>query len=166
MFRLDLSSLDLFKGLDFQQIKLLNSTWEFCHFPENKVIFLQGQTADFLYALTCGAVDVQFKPYDGPPMVVAHIRPGGVFGWSAALGRESYTSAAIAIEECQAYRVSSTQLHRLCSEHPDTGMILLDRLAGAIAERLDSTHAKIYAILQQGIDLNKDCNRKVQTHGG
>jgi len=159
MFRQDLSSLGLFKGLNHQQIDLMNSVWGFCHFPENKVIFEQGQAADFLYVLTCGSVDVQFKPYDGPSMIVAHILPGGVFGWSAALGRDAYTSSAIACEESQAYRTSTTRIHKLCSNFPDTGVILLDRLAGAIAERLDSTHAQIFAILQQGID-----NGKVHSH--
>jgi CRP-like cAMP-binding protein len=164
MFRQELSSLDLFKGLNHQQIDLLNSLWEFCHFPENKVIFEQGQTTDFLYILTCGSVDVQYKPYDGPPMVIAYIIPGGVFGWSAALGREAYTSSAIAREESQAYRISSVQLHKLCSQHPDTGIILLDRLAGAIAERLDSTHTQIFAILQRGININRDSNRRFHSH--
>ena len=164
MFRQDITSLDLFKGLDQQQIELLNKCWEACSFPENKIIFEQGQTTDFLYILTCGSVDVQFKPYDGPPMIVAHINPGGVFGWSAALGRETYTSSAIACVESQAYRISSVQLHKLCSQYPDTGIVLLDRLAGAIAERLDTTHSQIFAILQQGIDLNTDCYRKVHSH--
>lgn len=164
MFRQDLISLELFRGLDNQQTELMSSIWEFCNFPDNKVIFEQGQSADYLYILTCGAVDVQFKPYDGPPMVVAHIRDGGVFGWSAALGRECYTSSAIAIEESQAFRISNSQLHRLCSQHPDTGIILLDRLAGAIAERLDSTHSQIFAILQQGLAIHNDGNRKVPSH--
>ena len=136
MFRQELTSLNLFKGLNHQQIEQLNSSWEFCNFAENKVIFEQGQTADFLYILTCGSVDVQFKPYDGPPMAVAHIITDGVFGWSAALGREAYTSSAIAREESQAYRISTAQLRKLCSQHPDTGVVLLDRLAGAIAARL------------------------------
>ncbi len=155
MFRQELASLGLFKGLDHQQIELLNSSWEFSCFPESKVIFEQGQNADFLYILTCGSVDVQFKPYDGPPMVVAHITPGGVFGWSAALGREAYTSSAVANEASQAYHISAAQLHKLCLQHPDTGMVLLDRLAGAIAERLDSTHTQIFAILQQGVDTKR-----------
>ncbi|MDR3575706.1 MAG: cyclic nucleotide-binding domain-containing protein [Anaerolineaceae bacterium] len=164
MFGQQLTSLNLFKGLDSKQVELLNSSWEFCNFPQNKVIFEQGQTTDFLYILTCGSVDVQFKPYDGPPMIVAHITPGGVFGWSAALGREAYTSSAIANEESQAFRISSVQLHKLCSQHPDTGILLLDRLAGAIAERLDTTHSQIFAILQQGIDIHNDCNRRINSH--
>ena len=101
-----------------------------------------------------------FPGYDGPPLSVAHIIPGGVFGWSAALGRQEYTSGAQAGSDCLVVRVRNESLHRLCESYPDTGGVLLDRLAGVIAERLRNTHASILAMLSQGIDTNGNCSKR------
>ena len=54
--------------------------------PRDTHVFEQGQLSDYLYILTSGKVIIRYKPYDGPPLTVATIGPGGVFGWSAALG--------------------------------------------------------------------------------
>ncbi len=128
--------------------------------PNGAVIFEQGDLADCLYILLEGEVEVRYKPYDGPPLSVAHIIPGGVFGWSAALGRREYTSGAQAESECQVVRVRSASLHRLCECYPETGGVLLDRLAGVIAERLRNTHASILAMLSQGVDTNGNCAKR------
>jgi hypothetical protein len=42
-------------------------------------------------------------------------------------------------------------LRRLCRAHPQTGVVILERLAGVIAERLNSTHAKVIDMLQEGM---------------
>jgi len=127
---------------------------ELCYFSPEQVIFEQGQRTEFLYILLRGKVEVRFKPYDGPPLTVTRIDPGGVFGWSTALNRDTYTSSAHAVEKCEAYRLSGTRLQSFCMQEPVTGKILLERLAGVIAERLNNTHAQILSILTQGLDSN------------
>ena len=124
------------------------------HFSPEQIIFDQGQRTEYLYILLRGKVEVRFKPYDGPPLTVACIKPGGVFGWSTALNRETYTSSAHATEQCEAYRISGTQLQNFCAQDPGTGKILLERLASVIAERLNNTHTQILTILSQGLDSN------------
>jgi len=154
MFKHEFGQLSIFKDLDSHQLGLLDSMLEICSFSPQQVIFQQGQRTEFLYILLRGRVEVRFKPYDGPSLTVARIEPGGVFGWSTALNRESYTSSAHAIEKCEAYRISGTQLQKFCAREPATGKILLERLAGVIAERLNDTHTQILTILTQGLDSN------------
>lgn len=157
MFRQDLATLSLFQGLTPQQLQLLEGLLEYCNFTSGQVIFQQGQQAERLFILLAGQVEVQYKPYDGDSLTVAVIEPGGVFGWSAALGRHSYTSAAIAITASDACTIRGSQLHHLCDQHPETGAVLLDRLAGVIAERLRNTHEQVLAILSQGVDPANEC---------
>ena len=151
MFRQEYADFSIFAGLNGDQIGQLLPYMVECHFGKDEVIFQQGQPADCLYVLLSGEVMIRYKPYDGPPITVARIEPGGVFGWSAALGRDIYTSAAVAVHECVAYRLRGSKLPVLCEEHPETGLILLDRLAGVIAERLKNTHTQILGILSQGV---------------
>lgn len=160
MLRQHFAQLSIFKGLDPEQIELLSPYFDEEYFHRNEVIFEQGDEAGCLYILLEGEVEVHYKPYDGPPLTVARITPGGVFGWSAALGRKEYTSSAQAGSDVLLVRVRNESLHRLYECYPETGRVLLDRLAGVIAERLRNTHASILEMLSQGIDLGGNCTKR------
>ncbi len=149
MFNQDYSRFPIFLGLDSSQISKLLPYMVECRFTRDSVIFEQGAVAEYLYILLAGEVVVDFKPYDGPLLTVAHIEPGGVFGWSTALGREVYTSGAIATEDCLAYRIRGDSLSAFCKDYPDVARILLENLASSIAERLRNTHIQILEILSQ-----------------
>ena len=150
MFRLDYADLTIFSGLDAHHVSQLSPYMIESHFLKDQVIFQQGQPAENLYILITGEVVIHYKPYDGPPLTVARIEPGGVFGWSSALARDVYTSGATAVEDSCVLRIRGANLHELCQKYPETGMVLLDRLAGVIAERLRNTHTEILGILSQG----------------
>lgn len=124
-----------------------------CRFDADQTIFKQGDNADHLYIIENGLVDIIFKPSDGPALQVSRLSRGGVFGWSSALGRDSYTSSAQAVMDLEAYRFSGQELRTLCEGHPETGVVLLDRLALAIAKRLESTHDQVMNVLKNSMDL-------------
>lgn len=165
MKRQDDLSLEIFRGLSRQHLDELYGMMELCRFSKNEKIFEQGQKAKYLYILLSGEVSVDYKPYDAPLLTVARISPGNVFGWSAALGREIYTSGATAIEAGEAFRLSISQLRLICDGNPEVGAILLDRLASGIAERLKNTHSQVLTLLSQGIDLDSECDRKGVNNG-
>lgn len=141
----------LFEGLSPVQCALMRQIFIPCDFYTGSMLFDQGDPADFLYIVSSGEVVVVFKPDDGPPITVAHVQPPGVVGWSAALGSRTYTSGA----ECSCYtqllRVRGTDLRKLCERYPDIGVIVLDRLAMVIADRLSKTHAQVVGLLQLGL---------------
>ncbi len=163
MFRQELSQVPIFHGLGEVQLEFLDPFVELCHFSKGQVIFEQGQAATFMYILRLGEVIIQYKPYDGPLLNVAHIEPAGVFGWSAALGRIEYTSAAIAVTNSEAYQLRGEGLSRICAQYPETGVVILGRLASVIAERLQSTHTQILSMLSQG--LHGDCDKRNGANG-
>jgi CRP-like cAMP-binding protein len=121
-------------------------------FGKDEVIFEQNARAEKLYILVDGKVEIRFKPDDGEQLTVTEIEEGGVFGWSAALGRESYTSCAVSVTESKAFSVLGEELKQLCEQYPDTGVIILERLAEVIAQRLQKTHIHVVAMLQEGIN--------------
>lgn len=157
--------MPIFQGLNAEQLEQLRPILEPCSFEKDQVIFEQGKNADFLYILLTGEVIVRYKPYDGPPLTVARIAPGGVFGWSAAMMREVYTSTSMSTTASEAYRISGHNLRGLCECNPDAGSILLDRLASVITERLRNTHTQILAILSQGMDFDGDCGPRTNGNG-
>ena len=160
MFKQEYATLSIFQDLEPDQLQAILPLFEEVHFPADNVIFEQGQDATNLYILLEGEVHVRYKPYDGPPLTVARILPGGVFGWSAALRREVYNSAAISITAVTAYRLLGSRLHNLCDCSPDTGGILLERLARVVAERVRNTHPQILQILSEGMDPSGKCSNR------
>lgn len=152
MYRQELARLQIFQGLSPSELELVDSIAEHVHLPRNQTIFEQGQRASHLYILQEGRVVIRFKPYDGPALVVARIEPGGVFGWSAALHRDIYTSGAAAELDSQAFCIPAASLYWLCDQCPETGNVVLQRLAKVVSERLRSTHTPILNILRQGVD--------------
>ena len=152
MFRKEYAGLSVFNGLDASQICCLSPFLEEVSFAPGQVIFQQGQVADSLFILLAGEVLVRYKPYDGPPLTVARITPGKVFGWSAALGRDEYTSGAEAVVPSLAYRVRAENLVRLCDRNPEAGGKLMEGLAGVIAERMRNTHGSILEMLNQSVE--------------
>jgi CRP/FNR family cyclic AMP-dependent transcriptional regulator len=143
--------LFLFRDLTPAQLKQLQPLFVPCDFTANTVLFEQGDPAENLFTVVSGEVVVNFKPDDGPTIVVACVQPGSIVGWSAALGSRRYTSSAVCTTYTELLRVRGDDLRRLCNQHPDTGMIFLDRLSTVIAERLHSTHDLVLSLLQLGL---------------
>jgi CRP-like cAMP-binding protein len=143
--------LSLFQGLNEEQKDLLAPLFTACDYYPDSLIFGQGDPAEFLYLVVVGEVVVNFKPDDGPALTVARINPGGVVGWSAALGSPAYTSAAVCTSYTQLLRVRGCDLRLLCQKKPETGVIILNRLAAVIAQRLSNTHEQVVALLELGL---------------
>jgi CRP/FNR family cyclic AMP-dependent transcriptional regulator len=153
------SNLFLFQDLLPKHLALLQPLFIPCEFDADSILFEQGDPAENLFAVVNGEVVINFKPDDGPTIVVARVKPGSIVGWSAALGSRRYTSRAVCISYTQLLRVRGDDLRRLCLQHPDTGTIFLDRLATVIAERLHSTHDLVLSLLQLGLTTTLEPSR-------
>jgi len=152
MLRPEYARLTIFDGLAPGVLSAIAPYMEEVRHPRGATIFIQGQIADSLYILVNGEVRIRFKPYDGPTLTVARIHPGGVYGWSAVMGHELYTSGAQTMEDSVSLRIRNRNLQRLVEVHPQAGAALLERLAASIAERLRNTHTAVLEILYRGLD--------------
>lgn len=161
-----LQTLPLFKDLAREQLKLLQPLITPISLKTDQVIFEQGEVAKYLYIVVKGEVVVRYKAYDGPIITVARVSPGGVVGWSAALGREVYTSAAICVQDCTIYRISGNALRQLCEQHAEAGAAILDRLASVISEGPSDTHGHIMNMLASGTDTSGACQKRMAKNGG
>jgi CRP-like cAMP-binding protein len=152
-----LTQYPLFSGFSDQQINQLLAIMEFCSQPANMVLFEQGVRTEYLYFLLEGEVTIHYKPYDGPSLIIAKIIPGNVFGWSAALNRNAYSSSALTKTDCKFLKIKSSNLTGLCNHFPETGALFLDRLVSVISERIKNTNQEIRLLLRNGIDVSGEC---------
>jgi CRP-like cAMP-binding protein len=98
-----------------------------------------------------GKVQVSYKPYDGTPITVGHVEKDGVFGWSAVVGSQTYTSSVMAIEHLETYRIQGKDLRKLCMEHPEAGKEILERIANVVSSRWKNSHEQVKSILLNGM---------------
>lgn len=160
MIKDKLASTELLKDLTPQQLDEISRLAIPCNFIKDEVIFEQDQYAEYLYILLKGEVCIRFKPYDGEIINVARLGEGHVFGWSSVLGRAIYTSAALSITPSECAKIRGRDLQTLCQNHPDTGIIIMERLAAVIAERLTETNEQIFNLLSKNLDRRGECQRR------
>jgi CRP-like cAMP-binding protein len=146
-----LTQVSLFRDLDQKHLNLVAEQFSTESFPAGETVFEQGDRADRVYVVSAGRVVIRFKPYDGDVLDVSEIEKDGIFGWSAVLGRKRYTSSAVCLEDTQAFWIDGDVLRKLAEDHPETGVIILERLAEVIAQRLQNTHEHVVQLISQGV---------------
>ena len=111
-----LDQFPLFDGFSVEQKDLLRPLFVPTDCHAGTVLFEQGEPAIYFYLVISGEVAIHFKPEDDQDILIARIKPGGMIGWSAVIGRRSYTSAAICTEYTQLLRVRGSDLKTLCAQ--------------------------------------------------
>jgi CRP/FNR family cyclic AMP-dependent transcriptional regulator len=155
-----LSRVPLFDGLPVDELTMLEPLFQAFNFAEGDVIFEQGDFAVYLYLVVSGTVEITYKPYDDEPIGVGRVTAGNVFGWSALLGSTLYTSSAVSREPCATLRVRGEDLRFLCTDRPETGKLILDRLATSVSSRWHHAGEQISTILANNISGQAACNSK------
>ena len=145
------ASLTFFHGLTDQDLQSIFPYFCSSAFVGGTTIFKQGDKADYFYLLVSGEIILRYKPDDGPVMTVTKIQPGGVFGWSAAIGNSTYTSSAVCSLNSEVLMIPGETLRIICKDNPTVGDILLKRLSMVIAERKQITTGQISTILNDNI---------------
>ena len=153
-----LESVPLFQDLDDNILHLLEPLFEPYSCPAGAVIFEQGEPAHYLYLILNGAVEMLYKPYDGPQLTLTYLAQGSIIGWSAVVGNATYTSGAISKEECHAIRMTGRDLHKLCATQPEAGRIILDRLAESVSSRWQDARDQIQALLNSTVSARQCAN--------
>jgi CRP-like cAMP-binding protein len=127
----------------------------FSHFnaPAGSVLFSQGDPAEKLFIVVSGELVVKYKPYDSPEIVISRLKEDDVVGWSTVLGNSSYTSSAMCVKDVDALQITGTRLRKLIKEHPQTGTMVMDRLADAVSPRWKNAQSQVRAMLRKGMEL-------------
>ena len=147
-------SLSFFQGLSEKDLLFVLPYFSSASYVGGTTIFEQGDKAENLYLVVTGEIIIRYKPDDGPMMTVTRVQPGGVFGWSAAMGNTCYTSGAVCSHNSEVLSIPGETLRLVCRQNPSIGDILLNRLSLVIAERKKKQLGQISTILNDNICKN------------
>ncbi|MBS1248982.1 MAG: hypothetical protein MAG431_00553 [Chloroflexi bacterium] len=143
--------LSLFDALDDDQLNILRPLIENVECKAEEEVFRQGEKAEHLYLVVEGEVVIHFNPKEEAALTISELGKGDLFGWSAALGRCTYTSGAICAKNGKLLRIKGDDLKKLYREYPEMGILIVDRLSRVIANRLTNTQDKVAELLNQGL---------------
>lgn len=143
--------IPLFQGLPPVQTSLLQYLFEDFSCPPGTTIFEQGKPAEYLYLILKGRVEIHYKPYDGPPLVLTRLNEGDVFGWSAVTGTSKYRSTIVSETYVEAIRIHGRDLWKLVENQPETGRIIFNRLARNVSPRWKDAFDQIQSLLNSHV---------------
>jgi len=138
-------------GLTAEEYGLVARLFEPFEAPAHTVVVRQGEKASYLYLIESGRVSVRYKPYDGPIITLTHLQAGDIFGWSAVIGHDFYTSDVVSTTPFKARRLRGRDLRRLCSDQPAVGGRILEKLAGVVSPRWVHARRQIQGLLQASL---------------
>ncbi len=146
-----LSDNPFVKDLTGQEYRLLEGLFEPFEGAAHTVLIRQGDPATYLYLIVEGRISLRYKPYDGPKITLTHLQAGGIFGWSAVVGNDIYTSDAVSTTPVRLMRLKGSDLRRLCKQHPAEGGRILEKLAASVTPRWVNARRQIQGLLQESL---------------
>jgi CRP-like cAMP-binding protein len=150
----DLARVRPFEDLSPADLILIEPYFSSSTHTAGDVLFFQDDPADKLYIVRDGDVAVKYKPYDAPEITVTHLRKGDVLGWSTALGNSSYTSTAVCTSDVSVLQITGSDLRNLIAKHPQTGTMVMDRLAAAVSPRWKDAQRQVRTMIRKGMELS------------
>ncbi|MEY2818299.1 MAG: cyclic nucleotide-binding domain-containing protein [Chloroflexota bacterium] len=143
-----LPGIPLFENLNTEQSSMLMSVFEKFSCSPGTVIFEQGDQARYLYLILKGKAIISYKPYDGPRIVISRLKDGDVFGWTAVVGGSKYSSSVVSETDLESIRIRREFLQNLLAKNPETGKIIIDRLALNVSPRWKNAHDQIKPLIR------------------
>jgi NTE family protein/lysophospholipid hydrolase len=130
--RLYLASVPIFAGLDADGLRELDLSANWMRLAGGEVLFREGETADCLYVLVRGRLEIVAVRPGGTEEVTGQLGRGAVVGEVALLGGQPRSATVRAIRDSELVRLSHAALKRLIGRHPDSALEMLRVLAGRV----------------------------------
>jgi glutaminase len=146
-----LASLDLFKGLSRDEVRLIEGLARPLVFEKGQTIVREGDAAKLFFAVARGTVSVQLRVPAGDServVRIASLGPGLSFGEMALLDGGQRSADVVADERVICYGFSVEELKELGRAHPALITTILGNMMRDFSERLRRANDEIRALEQ------------------
>jgi CRP/FNR family transcriptional regulator, cyclic AMP receptor protein len=148
----DLRQLDLFAGLDENDLKNLASLCRIENIEKNTIVYSPGSCREDVYFLTGKNDSVQIElPIEGfSDNVVTHtLRKGELFGWCTLVPHQLRTTLVRCIEDTEVIAMKGDALMYLIDTDNRLGYRIMKNLSAIIASRLTYTSVSLRYLVRQ-----------------
>jgi len=140
---------DLFRGLNDEQLRVLEKMATPCIFEPGTIINKQGAKLDNVYLIEEGLVAILLEL---GPLSERQLQAASNFeilGWSAMIEPHISTATAKAIEKTKALAFNGKELCDLCLTKPELGCIICRAVAHVLSTRLHSAYHQLLGVTHQ-----------------
>ena len=123
----------LFAELNEDDFSKIHSPIDDLRFEANSAIYLQGDSAEFLYTLREGYIKLLHLNTDGSSRIVRLVMPGDLFGMEALLG-DRYTHTASALSNAHLCRLPKALIADLGEQSPRLHRQMVKKWGEALAQ--------------------------------
>ena len=142
-----LAKMDIFEGLDANELTLLQSVLREASFSTGAMIVREGDPADSLFLLASGLVSVCLRLGDGKRRKrLSTIAAGMAFGELALLDGGARSADVVADEPSVCYVLPIAKLDELAAFHPELRSKLLFNIGRELSSRLRRADAEIRSL--------------------
>jgi CRP-like cAMP-binding protein len=125
-----LRAVELFGGLDANQLQRLADISQAETYNADEVIFNQGDPGDKMYIVTKGQVEIRFNDGKGGKYTAVYLGEGQIFGEMALLDHGARSATIAAIEDgTTLYGISSDKFVSLCQTDTAIGYVMMRNMA-------------------------------------
>jgi CRP-like cAMP-binding protein len=133
----------VFDGLDALQLELVAGCGKNVGVEAGERLFREGDPADAFFLVRRGLVALEtYVPNRGQVTVVT-VGPGELCGWSWLVPPHRWRLTARAVEPVRAVEFDGECLRRKGEQDPAFGYALLTRIAGDLADHLQSAYIQV-----------------------
>ena len=112
-------------------------------FDRDQVIFREGDECTDFFLIVSGLVALEVTE-PGHTFRIQTLSAGQEFGWSALLMGSGKHFQARALDRTEALALDGGALLTACKRDPQFGFVLMQRLLGVVAERLQATRLQLH----------------------
>jgi CRP-like cAMP-binding protein len=111
-------------------------------------LFLEGDSADSLWAVKEGLVHILKHGPEGREIVLQVIPPGELFGAVVALEDRPYPASAVAAADSVVWRLPAAVAREMCQKHPTLRAAILGQITG----RLRDAHERLRSVALERVE--------------
>ncbi|MET0919488.1 MAG: Crp/Fnr family transcriptional regulator [Burkholderiales bacterium] len=111
-------------------------------FERDQIIFREGDECSEFYLIVTGLVSLEIAA-PGHTFRIQTLFPGDELGWSALLMGRGKHFQARTLERVDALALEGAEVLEACREDTQFGFVVMQRLLGVVAERLQATRLQL-----------------------
>lgn len=123
-----LSALDLFQDLSKREIEAIDRVTVMRHYKAGEVFFKPGETAEQMFILKKGEVEIYHQSARGRKLLLAKLRPLTFFGEMICIGQGMYQRYARATKDSLICTMNRVAVRRLLLSKPRVALRLLEAM--------------------------------------
>lgn len=123
-----LSALDLFQGLEQDELRLIAFGAEHRNLGPGQILFREHSPAECAFVVVRGQFELSNTGRDGQQQVAAVVGPGTMLSELALATMVERKYTAVALDDTEVMRIPRQLFHRLLEEYPRLGSVMQDRI--------------------------------------